>query len=218
VSAAELSSEDLRVALEQASLDMIRQKDILRDLDATIGDGDLGVTVELGCRAVADGLSALADANISMLLTRSGMNFNRAASSTFGVLVTTAFLEAGKQVAGRKTIGLAELAKMVRAIADGIQRRGKAQVGDKTVLDAIVPAALALEQASESGLPLEQALGAAVEAAQAGMRSTIPLKSKYGRAAWFGEKSVGIQDPGATAVYLFAAPLVRHLRGRLSTR
>lgn len=150
----QLSSEALRFALEQASLDMIRQKDVLRDPDATIGDGDLGVTVELGCGALKDGLATLAGADIAMLLTKSGMSFSRAASSTFGVLVTTAFLEAAKQAAGRKSIGLPELAMMVQAMADGIQRRGNAQVGDKTVLDVIVPAARALKQAGESGLTM----------------------------------------------------------------
>jgi dihydroxyacetone kinase-like protein len=212
----EIASLDLLYALEHASLDMVQRKDMLGELDATIGDGDLGVTIELGCHSLQSGLRNSKGCDIGAILVESGQNFSRAASSTFGILVATAFMRAGREVGGRATIGLSDLVKMGKAVSEGIQSRGGACLGDKTMLDAIIPAVRALEKAEKESRSLGEALDWAVLAARDGTESTIPLKARYGRAAWLSEKSVGVRDPGATAVSLFLDSFVRHLNARLA--
>jgi dihydroxyacetone kinase-like protein len=211
----EITSQDLLFALEQMCSDMEGQKDSLRELDAVIGDGDLGITMELGCHSLKDGLSGLQDADIGTILTRSGMNFTKAASSTFGILLATCLMQAGRAVTGQKSVGVAELAKMAESAEQGVRNRGKAEVGDKTMLDALAPAAQALKEASEADKTLHEALDAAAQAAEAGMKSTIPLRSRRGRAAWQGDRTVGVQDAGATAIYMIIESCARHLKSRL---
>ena len=212
----EIASTDLLFAIEHASLDMVQQKDMLGELDALIGDGDLGVTIELGCRSLQSGLRNLKDCDIGTIFVESGQNFSRAASSTFGILVAIAFMRAGKEVGGRAALGLSDLVNIGKAVSEGIESRGKAHLGDKTMLDTIIPAVRALEKAEKDGRGLGEALDWAVLAAKEGMESTIPLKSRYGRAAWLSEKTVGVRDPGATAVCLFLESLVRYLKARLA--
>lgn len=208
----EITVENIRFSLERASLEMIQQKDHLARLDAAIGDGDLGVTVELGCRALVEAFRAVESPDLGVLLTSGGRNFARSASSTFGILIAAAFIEAGKAVSGKCVFTPSELARIARSVVDSVHGRGHAEVGDKTMLDVIIPALAAFEQGVLSGLTLKENLDQSVQAAEVGLRSTIPLKSKYGRAAWMGEKSIGVQDAGATAVYLFLDSFVKHLK------
>lgn len=211
-----ITSDDILFALEQMCSDLSAQKDALRELDAQIGDGDLGITMELGCRSLKEGLAALQDADIGTILARSGMNFTKAASSTFGILLASLLMGAGRPVMKQQAIGLANLVEVAEGAEQGVRNRGKAEVGDKTMLDALVPAVQVIKEANDTGKGIEEALDAAVEAAEAGMKSTIPLKSKHGRAAWQGEKTIGVQDAGATATYLIIESCVRHLKGRLA--
>ncbi len=130
------------------------------------------------------------------------MAFNSAGASTFGALVATAAMRAAKVA---KDGGLAEwdLAAIVaagEAAIAGLQQRGGAQQGDKTLLDALIPAVGALKEAETGGASLAEACTAAAEAAQAGAESTTPLQGKFGRSAWFQERSIGVQDAGATVV------------------
>ena len=212
----QIASTDLVYALEHASLDMVQRKDMLGELDARIGDGDLGVTIELGCRSLQSGLRNPKEHDIGPILVESGQNFSRAASSTFGILVATAFIQAGREVGDHAAIGLSDLIKMGKAVSEGIRSRGNARLGDKTMLDAIIPAVRALEKAEKEGRGLGEALDWAVLAAKDGVESTIPLRSQHGRAAWLSEKSVGVRDPGATAVYFFLESFVRYLNARLA--
>lgn len=208
----EITAEDIRLSLERASFEMIQQKDHLARLDAAVGDGDLGVTVELGCRALVEAFRAVESPDLGVLLSSGGKNFARSASSTFGILVAAAFIEAGKAASGKCVLTPSEVARIARNMVDGVQRRGHAEIGDKTMLDVISPALTAFEQGVLSGLGLKETLDQSVQAAKVGLRSTIPLKSKHGRAAWMGEKSIGVQDAGATAVYLFLDSFVKHLK------
>lgn len=211
----ELTAEDLLYCLEQMANDLEKQKETLRELDARIGDGDLGVTIELGFRSLREGLPALKGADCGAVLARSGMNFMKAASSTFGILLASCFMGAGKAVTGQKALSLAELAKAAEGAEQGVRTRGKAELGDKTMLDALAPAVQALKQAAQEGKPFPQALDALAKAAEDGMKATIPLKSKHGRAAWQGDKTVGVQDAGATAVAMMAESFAKHAGERL---
>jgi phosphoenolpyruvate---glycerone phosphotransferase subunit DhaL len=208
-----ITNDDVIAILEKTATVMEAQKDYLCELDGAIGDGDQGVTMTIGFGAIRAVLGDLKGQDIGTILTKSGMAFNGKAASTIGVLFLTACLRAGREVKGLTQIGLAELAKMAEAAAAGIRERGKAEVGDKTLLDALVPAALALKTAAAEGHSLPEALVRSLAAAESGMQGTIPLRSKVGRASWIADRSVGHQDPGATSFYLMWKSAVEYLTG-----
>ena len=182
------------------SEEVVPQAEILRDLDSKIGDGDLGITITRGMEAVVAGLGDLEGQPVSDQLSRSGMAFNRAAASTFGVLFATAFMRGGAAVKGKDDVGMDDVAVIGRAALQGMMDRGKANIGDKTLLDALAPAIDAFDEAQKAGKSLVEATDAAVAACEAGTKATIEMRSKVSRASWVGERSIGVQDPGATAV------------------
>ena len=206
-----ITSTDLLALLQQMATDLSAQKDYLCELDGAMGDGDQGVTMAIGFGAIQAGLAALQGQDIGIILTTSGLAFNGTAASTIGALLATACLRAGRVVKGKQAIGVADLAAMSEAAYAGIQERGKAQLGDKTVLDALSPAAATLRAAAEAGTSIEAALAQACAAAAAGVQATIPLKAKVGRAAWIAERSVGHPDPGATSFTLMLKSAVEYL-------
>ena len=206
-----ITNAEVLAILDKMATDMEAQKDYLCQLDGAVGDGDQGVTMAIGFRAIKSGLEALQGQDIGTIVTKSGLTFNGTAASTIGALFATACMRAGREVKGRTEIGLTDLATMFEAALTGIQERGKAQFGDKTVLDALAPAAQALRAAATAGLPLAEALGKTLAAAEAGMKATIPMKSKIGRASWLADRTVGHQDPGATSFFLMLQSAVEYL-------
>lgn len=197
-----LKREEFLQLMERILARLEDSADQLNRLDAAVGDGDLGITMTLGCRAVRDALPGLADQDLGTLVARSGMAFNSAAPSTMGALLAIGAMRAGKEAKGVQEIDLPLLARMTRAAEAGIKERGKAERGDKTLLDALGPSADALEEAASQGRSLREAVVAATAAARAGVEATIPLKAKSGRAAWITERTAGQPDPGATVLQL----------------
>lgn len=208
-----ITNEDLLGVLRKMADELEAAKDFLCQLDAAVGDGDQGVTMAIGFRAVRSSLPALQGQDIGAIITKSGLTFNGTAASTIGALLATACMRAGREVKGRQEIGLADLVRMAVAAQAGIQERGKAQVGDKTVLDMLAPTVQALRTAADQGASLEDALNQSLDAAEAGVKATIPLKSKVGRAAWLADRTLGHQDPGATSFYLMWKSAVEYLTG-----
>jgi len=206
-----ITNADVIAIFDKMATDMEAQKDYLCQLDGAVGDGDQGVTMAIGFRAIKNGLEALQGQDIGTIVTKSGMTFNGTAASTIGALFATACMRAGREVKGRNEIGLPELATMLEAALTGIQERGKAQFGDKTVLDALGPAAQALRAAVSAGLSLPEALAKMLAATEEGMKATIPMKSKIGRASWLADRTVGHQDPGATSFFLMLQSAVEYL-------
>jgi dihydroxyacetone kinase-like protein len=203
-----LSPDQVREGLSRMAASLAAHADMLNTLDAAIGDGDLGVTMRLGCQAVLDELAGLADADVATICTRSGLTFNRAAASTMGALIATAGMRAGKEAKGATEVDLALLARMVAAAEAGIRERGKAQRGDKTLLAALIPASDALQRAASEGLSFHKAGASVLEAAKEGRDATIPMRAKVGRANWVGERTVGQPDAGATALVIALTALV----------
>ncbi len=206
-----INGADLLALLATMATDLEAQKDFLCELDGAIGDGDQGVTMAIGFRAVRGALPALAGQDIGAIVLKCGLTFNGTAASTIGALIATACMRAAREVTGRHEIGLPELAKMADAAVTGIKERGKAEVGDKTVLDMLVPTAQALTAAAAAGTPLIEALRQSLAAAEAGVKATIPLKSRIGRASWLADRTVGHQDPGATSFFLMWKAVVEYL-------
>jgi dihydroxyacetone kinase-like protein len=206
-----LTTKDILYVLKGMISDLQERSEELRELDAIIGDGDLGVTVKLGSKDMLNYLDSVDEDDIGKLLTQCGLRFNKASPSTFGTLLASAFMGAGKASLGKKEINVKDLHSLGTGAIDGINKRSKAKVGDKTMLDALVPAVEAFQRELDNGNDSKVALEAAVKAAQVGVESTIGMEARHGRAGWHREKSVGVPDGGATAVYYIIESFSRHL-------
>ncbi len=195
------------VALIDRTLELLAERtDELRDLDAAVGDGDLGITVGKGCEAVRARLVALEDPTPAQLVKAAGVSAANANPSTMAALVGGGLLAGGKALGDAGSLGRAEAVVLARAVADSIATRGKSAVGDKTILDAMVPSIDALE-ASATGSTGAAVLQAMIDAARGGVEATTGLQNQRGRAAWLGARSAGHPDPGATAYLRFLEAL-----------
>lgn len=181
---------------------MAENRDYLIELDAAIGDADHGANMDRGFRAVREKLSGLSDADIGAVLKATGMTLVSTVGGAGGPLYGTFFLQAGMKTTGKTELNLVEWAGTLQAAVEGVMQRGKAEPGDKTMVDALQPAVSALQHACQQNTPLDQALQESAEAARQGMEGTIPLVARKGRASYLGERSAGHQDPGATSSYL----------------
>lgn len=178
----------------------------LTELDSAIGDADHGANMARGMEAVLASLDAAPAATIDALFTGVGMTLVSSVGGASGPLYGTFFLRLGSAVGAVTTLDSAALASGLRAGLGGVQTRGKAESGDKTMLDALAPAVDALDAAIAAGESLSAATDAAAQAAARGRDATIPLVARKGRASYLGERSAGHLDPGATSTaYLFAA-------------
>lgn len=178
----------------------------LTDLDAAIGDADHGTNMNRGMQAVL-GKLATADGDSAALLRLTAMTLISTVGGSAGPLYGTLFLQMSAAIAGKGDLSLADLTAALDAGIQGVAARGKSAAGDKTMLDALLPAAAALRQAQQAGAPLAAGLAQAVQAAAAGRDATIPLLAKKGRASYLGERSIGHQDPGATSAHLLVQAL-----------
>ncbi|MCF7645283.1 dihydroxyacetone kinase subunit L [Bacillus subtilis] len=175
------------------------QRDFLIALDGKVGDSDLGITMSKAFAAAAETVHAEgADAGIAKLLRAAGAIMARVAPSTMGTLTATGFLRASKACEDVSEIGTNEVAAFWRAYRDGIAERGKAKVGDKTLLDVLDPIAVTLEAQAASGASLKDALAAAAKAGEDALEATKTMVAQHGKAAAFQEKTIGLQDAGAT--------------------
>jgi dihydroxyacetone kinase-like protein len=177
-------------------------RDYLTQLDAAIGDADHGANMDRGFQAVLNKMPELADKDIGTIFKTVGMTLLSTVGGAGGPLYGTLFLQAGMKTAGKMELSLEDWLAALDAAVNGVVMRGKAEVGDKTMIDALNPALEALKQASEENKPLATALQDSAEAGKKGMEATIPLVAKKGRASYLGERSAGHQDPGATSSYL----------------
>jgi dihydroxyacetone kinase-like protein len=174
----------------------------LTELDAATGDGDHGANMERGFRAVLTKLPGVADKDISTVLKTTGMTLISSVGGASGPLYGTFFLQAAQACAGKDALTLADWTAALEAATHGIINRGKAALGDKTMLDALIPALNALREGLNSGQALDAALAQCVSAAEQGMQATLPMVARKGRASYLGERSAGHLDPGAVSTYL----------------
>lgn len=193
--------------LQLAGTVMEENKEFLTQLDAAIGDAEHGTNMERGFKKVNSQLSAVVDKDVGSILKSAGMALISSVGGASGPLYGTLFLRAGTAASGKQELNTADMANVLKAGLLGVIERGKAQVGDKTMVDALTPAVEALEQAAEDGVDITEALGQAVAAAERGMKDTILLIARKGRASYLGDRSIGHQDPGATSMYLILKAL-----------
>jgi len=186
-----ISAVQVKAALRRAAAALQANYDLFTELDQALGDGDLGITAN----KVAETLLAhveTAEPDLGKWLAQGGLAVNRAASSTMGTLIATALMRAGKEIRGKESLQPADLARMLQMADLGIQERGKAHLGDKTVIDVIHPASEAF------GVALPEAGKRMAAAARAGRDRVTPLRNRVGRASWQGERTEGKPDPGCT--------------------
>jgi dihydroxyacetone kinase-like protein len=196
-----LSSQDIVRIIESMAETMEGQKGYLSDLDGAIGDGDHGVNMAKCFREVKKKLPGLAGKDAGAVLKGVGMVILNSVGGAMGALYGTLFLKMAQAGAGKVEVDLETLIQMFEAGEKGIQEMGKAQLGDKTLLDTIDPAVKALKAAHEQGKPLVEALAGFSEAAKKGAASTRDMVSRIGRSSRLGERTLGHQDAGATSCY-----------------
>jgi dihydroxyacetone kinase-like protein len=178
------------------------QKDYLTELDSAIGDADHGINMDRGMQAVLGKLDAQPGGDVGALFKTVGMTLVSTVGGAGGPLYGTLFLQLGVATAGKAEITQEDWAAALAAAVSGVQARGKAEPGDKTMVDALIPARDGFAAAVADGASLQDALRQAAAAAEDGMKATIPWVARKGRASYLGERSAGHQDPGATSSYL----------------
>ncbi len=180
----------------------------LTELDQALGDGDTGITLGKIATALIDYVTGNTVDDIGNYLAKAGMAANKAAPSTLGTLLATALMRAGKDVKGQTELSAQDLVNMFNAADDGVQQRGKAKLGDKTIVDAIHPASVAFSEAVAEGISLKEAGIRALRAAEEGRDQVTPLRSQVGRASWVGERTEGKVDPGCAAFVIMLSAVV----------
>jgi dihydroxyacetone kinase-like protein len=224
---AAITTEAVVAWLRKFAVAAAENREYLTELDAAIGDADHGINMDRGMQAVAAKLgvtgavgsasgaagAAAAAADIGALLKTVGMTLVSTVGGAAGPLYGTFFLQLGKAAGDFAELDLPQWAAAFRTGVEGVQMRGKAGQGDKTMIDALLPASAALDEAAAAGRPLADALQAAAEAAEQGALATVPLVARKGRASYLGERSAGHQDPGATSSWLLLRAAADSLAG-----
>ena len=177
-------------------------KTLLTELDAAIGDADHGINLDRGFTAVAAKLAAAHCRDTGTVFKTAAMALIQTVGGASGPLYGTFFLRAGTAAAGKTELTPADLVAALDAGLQGVVQLGKTEPEDKTMVDAMAPAISAMRQAQENGSDLASLLLQGAAAAETGMRRTIPLQAKKGRASYLGKRSIGHQDPGATSACL----------------
>lgn len=197
-------------AMEAITGTIIDNKEYLTDLDRAIGDADHGHNMARGFHAVMEKLKASPPADLSTGLKTTAMTLISTVGGASGPLYGTAFLRCAKVMQGKETIEKEDAVRLFGEALDGIQSRGKAQPGDKTMIDALKPAYDAFTLAAEQNRSFPECMEEACKAAAEGVAYTKTIAARKGRASYLGERSIGHQDPGATSVLLILRALTEY--------
>ncbi|MGH8002100.1 MAG: dihydroxyacetone kinase subunit DhaL [Brasilonema sp.] len=203
-----VTKEQILQWLQTFATQIEQNKDYLTELDAAIGDADHGINMDRGFKKAIAQLPTVADKDIGSILKTVSMTLISSIGGASGPLYGTFFLRASTAVAGKEELTDEDMLEMLKAGLDGVLGRGKAQLGDKTMVDVLTPSVTAFQQAVSQGKGTLQAMQETVAAAEQGVKDTTPMVAKKGRASYLGERSVGHQDPGATSSYLMLKSLL----------
>lgn len=193
--------------VEAAAATIAENQELLNRLDGAIGDADHGANLHRGFQAVLETLPTVADKTPADVLKTVGMTLVSKVGGAGGPLYGTAFLQAGMAIQGKAELEPGDVVAALDRALHGVVGRGRAEIGDATMVDALAPAVQAARAALGRGADLATILREAAEAARAGMESTVSLVARKGRASYLGERSLGHQDPGATSSYLMLQAL-----------
>jgi dihydroxyacetone kinase-like protein len=201
-----MSTDDTEFVVRSIAQTVVDNEKEFGDLDAVAGDGDFGYSLARGFEKVLEDWDSYDRSDSSTFLKKVGMTITSKIGGTSGPIWGTAFLRAAKAAEGQEIDGTVVVA-MLRAAVEGIQKRGGAELGDKTLIDAIVPATDALEQAVGAGTTALEGAKAFAEAARKAAEETSALQARRGRASYTGERSKGSPDAGAMAIAVIAEDL-----------
>lgn len=202
-----MTNEDTLRWLERVADVLQENAAYLTQLDSAIGDADHGTNMARGFKAVRDKFPTMASMDMAAQLKTVGTTLVSTVGGASGPLYGTAFLRAGTAITGKQELVGADVVAMIEAFLGGIVARGKAQLNEKTMVDALTPAVSAAKQALNEGATLKEITTGATQAAEEGMKATIPMLATKGRASYLGERSIGHQDPGATSSWLILRSL-----------
>jgi len=208
-----VTTSDVRAWIGDFATAIAEHRQELVRLDTAIGDADHGTNMDRGMRAAVEKVEATDADDIGAVLKAVGMALVSKVGGAAGPLYGTLFLQMGMATGGKSEIDLAGWADALEAGVKGVQARGKAELQDKTMIDALVPAVDALRAAANDGASLGDALRRSADAAEEGMKATIPLEARKGRASYLGPRSVGHQDPGATSAHLLVRTAAERFGG-----
>lgn len=201
-------------ALFQGVADIFAEKkDELCEMDAKMGDGDLGLTMKKGYGALPQLIRDNGEeGNIGKTLTKAGMKMAGLVPSTMGTLMSSGIMEGGKALAGKGGMGPEELSEFLAGFVRGIERRGKCRLGDCTILDAVDAGARKAQETCAAGGDMDAVIRAAADGAKAGVEATRDMIPKYGKAAVFSAKARGVPDQGAVAGQYFLEGMARYFQ------
>ena len=197
-----ISRQDVLNWISAVAAVLEENRDYLTRLDSAIGDADHGMNMSRGFQAVMTKLPTISDKDIGTIFKTVGMTLVSTVGGAAGPLYGTFFMQAGSASIGKQELTAADWSAALESAIAGVVMRGKAVLGDKTMVDSLTPALEALKAAIAEQQPLTTALERSAQAAEQGMLATIPLVARKGRASYLGERSAGHQDPGATSSYL----------------
>ena len=190
------------------------KKEELCDMDAKMGDGDLGLTMDKGYGALPQLIKENTEpGDIGKTLMKAGMKMAGLVPSTMGTLMSSGVMEGGKALKGKTEFGAEELSVYLTAFAAGIKKRGKCELGDRTILDSVDAGAKSAAEAAAVGKTLEEVIEAACQGAAAGVEATKDMVPKFGKAAVFAAKAAGVADQGAVAGMYMIQGLKRGICG-----
>ncbi|WP_027352321.1 dihydroxyacetone kinase subunit DhaL [Lacrimispora indolis] len=197
-----LNTEQVKQLFLYAADGIVKSEPYLTEIDMKIGDGDHGTGMELGFKAVLEQLPSLEAKSVESVFQELGRILLDTMGGASGVLFGTMFISGVIRRKPSPYYELSDFAESFRISLDAIMQRGKARVGDKTMVDALEPAVAALEYAASQGLDIHEGFFMAAEAAKKGVEYTKEIKARFGRAKYYGDKAIGLQDAGATSVWL----------------
>jgi dihydroxyacetone kinase-like protein len=206
-----LTADNIKSIILEIKKIVDTNKETLTELDSLMGDGDLGITMAKAFSAANDETGKSEEKVPGKLFTRLGMIIAKTAPSTMGTLIATGFIKGGKAIEQAVGIGLEELAIFFETFARSMMERGKSAPGNKTIIDTIYPAATALREEANEHHSIEQGITAAQAAAVKGLEASVKMKAQHGRAAYYQDKSIGMQDGGATVGTYIIEGFYKHI-------
>ncbi|AAO36292.1 dihydroxyacetone kinase subunit L [Clostridium tetani] len=209
-----LKLKDVEELIKNIGKVMEENKEFLTELDLAIGDGDHGINMNKGFRAVIDKLESTPINTIQDIFKNTAMALISNVGGASGPLYGTVFMKAGSAVAGKEELNIEDLEKILETSLEGVKARGKAQRGDKTMIDAIAPSLEVVKNGIKEGLDEKKILENMKDEALKGVNYTKDIIARKGRASYLGERSIGHQDPGATSSYLILNEIYKYVCGK----
>lgn len=204
----ELKIKDITELVKNMAEIIIKNEIYFCELDSFAGDGDFGMSLAKGFKQLQAEWLEISQENIGAFLSECGMIIIEHCGGASGPIWGSAFRSAGKYAAGKITLDLHELGELLQSSVDGIQKRGGAKLGDKTLLDALIPATESLKQSSQAGETILEAMKKAADAAVAGAEKTKEIVAMKGRASYLGDRGIGFPDAGAVAIGIIFTGMV----------